>query len=114
LATGTPLRSLAGGRLELELLDIAPAAHGAKSGTFIHIDGYGNATTNVPAENLRGVGHVHVKRKAIPLHRTYGDVAAGKPLALIGSSGLLEIAVREGSAAAVLRLCVGDTVKLLR
>ncbi len=41
---------------------------------------------------------------------TYGDVAPGDVLALIGSSGMLEIAVNQGHAASVLDLDVGDTV----
>ena len=49
-------------------------------------------------------------RKVGKIRRTYWDVAPGKPLALIGSSGLLEIAVRDGSAAKDLRLKVGDEV----
>ena len=44
------------------------------------------------------------------LRRTYWDVAPGKPLALIGSSGLLEVAVRDGSAAQELGIRVGDEV----
>ncbi len=44
------------------------------------------------------------------VRRTYWDVPPGKPLALIGSSGLLEIAVRDGSAAEDLKLKVGDEV----
>jgi len=33
------------------------------------------------------------------LHATYGDVPAGRPLALFGSFELLEIGVRDGAAA---------------
>jgi S-adenosylmethionine hydrolase len=51
-------------------------------------------------------------RKLGRLKRTYWDVAPGKILPLIGSSGLLEIAVRDGSAAKVLKLNVGDEVVL--
>jgi S-adenosylmethionine hydrolase len=42
--------------------------------------------------------------------RTYADVAPGSPLALVGSNGLIEIAVREGSAAAELTLARGDQI----
>jgi S-adenosylmethionine hydrolase len=45
------------------------------------------------------------------LLRTYWDVAPGRPLALIGSSGLLEIAVRDGSAAEALGVRAGDVVE---
>ena len=46
-----------------------------------------------------------------PLRRTYGEVAPGELLALVGSSGLLEIAVAHGSAAE--RLGAVQTVTLL-
>jgi S-adenosylmethionine hydrolase len=54
---------------------------------------------------------VKLNRRTIGrLKRTYWDVAPGKPLALIGSSGLLEIAVRDGSAKDELKVRVGDEV----
>jgi S-adenosylmethionine hydrolase len=87
------------------LLDISPAG-AAETGRVIHIDHFGNATTNVVHDVIRErpVRQVAVKgRKVGKIRRTYWDVAPGKPLALIGSSGLLEIAVRDGSAAADLK-----------
>ena len=53
-----------------------------------------------------------VKGKTVPIYRSYSDVAIGKPLALVGSANLLEIAVREGSAQKKLKLKVGDEVVL--
>ena len=47
---------------------------------------------------------------ALIFHDT--DAAPGKALALFGSAGLLEIAVRDGSAAEKLRLRVGDAVTI--
>ena len=43
--------------------------------------------------------------------RTYGDVADGRPLLLVGSTGWLEISVNGGSAAAELGVAVGDGVR---
>ncbi len=62
-------------------------------------------TFKARAVRVRGLTLGNVKR-------TYRDVAPGKPLALIGSSGLLEIAVRDGSAAQKMGLMVGDEVTL--
>jgi S-adenosyl-L-methionine hydrolase (adenosine-forming) len=95
------------------LLDVAPARRPAKLGRIIHIDHFGNATTNILRDSLRSIDKVSVKvgRKNIGrMKRTYVDAAPGRPLALFGSSGLLEIAVRDGSAAKTLRLRVGDEV----
>jgi S-adenosylmethionine hydrolase len=96
------------------LLDIAPAPRDDPRGRIIQIDQFGNATTNIPYDHLRarnGAVEVRIKGRRIgKLKRTYWDVAPGKPLALIGSSGLLEIAVRDGSAERDLRVKVGDEV----
>ena len=113
LAGGTPLSELVRPIDDPILLAVAPASPQARSAQVIHIDVFGNATTNMSqeglesGENLRFMVH---GREIGPLRRTYEDVPSGKPLALIGSSGLLEIAVRDGSAAQQLNLRVGDEV----
>jgi len=97
------------------LLDLSPATPKAHCGRIIHIDHFGNATTNIPVETLRAVRpkSVTVNQLALGrLRRTYWDVPPGKPLALVGSSGLLEVAVRDGSAASQLQLKVGDEIRL--
>lgn len=96
------------------LLDVAPAPRPAKSGRIIHIDHFGNATTNIPRDSLGSTGKIAVQigRRKIGLKRTYVDAAPGCALALLGSSGLLEIAVRDGSAAKSLGLGIGDRVTL--
>jgi S-adenosylmethionine hydrolase len=42
--------------------------------------------------------------------RTYAEAPRGSVVALVGSSGLIEVAVVEGSAAAKLGLAVGSPV----
>jgi len=79
----------------------------------IHPDAFGNATTELSRELLgeRRLKAVRVKGPDLGrFRRTSWDVPPGKPLALIGSSGLLETAVRDGSAAQELGLKVGDEV----
>jgi S-adenosylmethionine hydrolase len=115
LAGGKPLTDLARPIDDPVLLDLAPAPASSRAATIIHIDGFGNATTNMAHETLAGIGNSRVKvhgKELGRLRRTYWDVAPGRPLALIGSSGLLEIAVRDGSAADHLNLHVGDQVVL--
>jgi S-adenosylmethionine hydrolase len=82
---------------------------GAVRGEVITIDRFGNAVTNLLA--LRG-GDVELDGVRLTIRRTYGDAATGEPIALVGSSGLVEIAVRDGSAAAVLGLKRGSIVVL--
>jgi hypothetical protein len=47
-----------------------------------------------------------------PIRSTYGGVARGESLALIGSTGMLEVAVNQGHGATVLGLGVGDPVEI--
>jgi S-adenosylmethionine hydrolase len=82
---------------------------GAVMGIVITIDRFGNAVTNLVAR--RG-GTVDVAGRMIPLRRTYVDAAPGEVVALVGSSGLVEIALREGNAAAELALHRGVPVLL--
>lgn len=115
LAAGAKVESLATPLEKPILLDVTPSGRTDRRGKVIHVDAFGNATTNIAHEHLRGIvfKDVHIKgRKLGKLRRTYWDVAPGKPLALVGSSGLLEIAVRDGDAAKELKLKVGDEVTL--
>jgi S-adenosylmethionine hydrolase len=114
LAAGEKISALARPLDHPVLLEVAPSVD-LCTGQIIHVDHFGNATTNIAHEQLRGFvfKDVRVKgRKIGKLRRTYWDVAPGKPLALIGSSGLLEIAVRDGDASKQLRIKVGDEVTL--
>ncbi len=111
LAAGRRMRDLACPFEAPRLLDIAPS--NSDAGRVLHVDHFGNATTNIPGNSV-GTRAVRIKGKSIGLLRvTYSDVARGRLLALIGSSGLVEIAVREGSAAKKLKLQVGDEVRLV-
>lgn len=78
-------------------------------GEVILVDRFGNAVTNLLA--IHG-GQVHVGDREVPLRRTYADVGAGEAVALVGSSGLIEIAVRDGNAALELGLTRGSLVRI--
>jgi len=115
LASGKDPAELARAIDDPILLDFAPAVRPAKLGRIIHIDHFGNATTNIARDSLKSIERlaVRVGRKRVGrVKRTYVDAAPGCALALFGSSGLLEIAVRDGSAAKMLRLRVGDEIVL--
>jgi S-adenosylmethionine hydrolase len=110
LALGSGLASL-GSAVMHPVIRRTPEPHrieeGVLGGVVIAIDRFGNAVTNLVG--LRA-GVIEAAGKTLPLRRTYGDVAPGKPLALVGSSGLIEIAVRDGSAAQLLSLTKGSPV----
>lgn len=86
------------------------AGDGALHGEVITIDRFGNAITNLPGP-APGYG-VWLGALHLPLRLTYAEVAPGDTIALTGSGGLVEIAVREGSAARRLGLTRGTTVVL--
>ena len=77
------------------------------AGEVIVIDRFGNAVTNLVGRHDM---IVQVGGREIPMVRTYSDVESGSPLALVGSNGLIEIAVRDGSAAAELQISRGDQI----
>jgi S-adenosylmethionine hydrolase len=69
------------------------------TGQVIHADRFGNLITSIGAEARGASGVLLGSTDVGPVRHTYTDVATGEALALIGSNGLLEIAVRDGSAA---------------
>lgn len=85
-------------------------AHGLLHGEVLALDRFGNIITNLMTRDT--VGMVKIAGRAARLVHTYGDAATGELVALVGSSGFVEIAVREGSAAAALGISRGDTVVL--
>ncbi|MDD4890431.1 MAG: SAM-dependent chlorinase/fluorinase [Phycisphaerae bacterium] len=105
----------------MELLDVPPAGErdGEFVGQVIHVDRFGNCTTNIPQERVRAMvarspgltvlaGDVRIG----PPVKTYADVPPGSPLALVGSADLLEVAVNLGSAEKELSLKPGSPVAL--
>ena len=82
---------------------------GSISGEVIHIDRFGNAVTNLLAPHG---GAIEVAGRVLELVRTYADVPAGEYVAVTGSSGLVEIARRNGHAANGLSLARGTPVVL--
>jgi S-adenosylmethionine hydrolase len=93
------------------------AVAGAVAGAVVHADRFGNLITSIHARSVEPLNAsvvIRVGGRQVPLVGTYGDLPAGGPGALVGSGGRLEIAVREGSAAAVLRAARGTPVVVSR
>ena len=92
------------------------ASDGSLIGHILHIDNFGNLITNIRSEDLpqtKKALTIEVSNHLIPgLSRSYAEGSG--LLALIGSSGYLEIAVKGGSAHALLDAKVGNEVKVIR
>ncbi len=95
----------------LEMLPIssrAEATTGGLRGCVLHVDHFGTLVTNILEEQLVERGgsspapEVLVNGKSIgPLRSTFSEVCSGEPIALMGSCGLLEVAVNQGRAVAL-------------
>ena len=86
-------------------------------GEVIGADRFGNLITSVTAARLEGAGGWEVEiggRSLGPLAACYADGPEGRPAALIGSSGRLEVFVRNGSARALLGAERGMEVRVSR
>lgn len=104
------------------------------SADVLYIDHFGNAITGIGILTWEGAllrlapvfgddapltinpARTNVRVNGIdlgPIRRTYGEVATGARLALIGSEGMLELAVNQGSGAASMGLAVGDRVEVV-
>jgi len=84
-------------------------ASGDLVGEAIAVDRFGNVITNLVG--MRG-GRIVVGGREIPLRRTYAELESGGIGAVVGSTGLIEIVVREGRASDVLSLSRGARVIL--
>lgn len=88
----------------------------------VHIDRFGNLTTNMSAADLQEVLSnvsgdpsqvvVQVESMVLPLVRSYFELPEGEGCALLGSSGRLEVAVSRGSAARTMGATKGAPVRV--
>lgn len=82
---------------------------GAIVGEIVQVDAFGNLVSNLSLEDLPPVDLSQLRvsvggRTLSGIQRTYGSAPVGTLLALLGSAGFVEVAVREGSAARELSL----------
>ena len=89
---------------------------GPITGQIVYVDRFGNLITNVPADWLAGdEWQCQIAGHLVPhLSAAYASVEYGALCALVSSGDTLEIAVREGDAAARLGARPGDPVTLYR
>jgi len=125
LANGVPVMEFGRETNEFVQPDFSkPVQNGGKlSGEIIHLDDFGNVVTNISLEDIRKLGlspGVSVKillGRAVHEVRfgmTYGDVVKGQAVALIGSTGLLEISVNSGNASFSFKAREGSKVTISR
>ncbi len=85
------------------------------TGQVVHIDRFGNLVTDIPSSTLSRGAELEVQvggRCIRGLSPSYA--AGGHLLAIVGSYGTLEVAVKNGSAAGELGVGLGETVRVHR
>ena len=122
LAAGGRFAELGPATDHLEVLQISEAvATGDASlkGQVIYVDAFGNLISNIGAEDAlslvsrRPDTRVYVSGRCVgPLRHSYADAPVQEPLAVIGSSRLLEVAVNRDSAARRFDAGVGTDIEL--
>jgi S-adenosyl-L-methionine hydrolase (adenosine-forming) len=111
LSRGIAFEKLGPKRKSIVPLSTLPAARAVKDtlvGSVIYIDRFGNAISNISSSIASQARRIRVKGHTIPLCSCYSDVAEGKPVAVIGSCGFVEISVNRGNAARKMGLKLGD------
>ena len=117
LAAGVPLESL-GSLIDDPLrldLPIPMRSEGGWRGEVIHLDHFGNISTNIRQEHLKQDQVATVRLCGVNIEgmvRTFGERPPGELVALIGSTGNLIVSVVNGSAAQRLGAKVGDAVEV--
>jgi len=90
-------------------------------GQIIYVDNFGNLISNIGRLTFERFAHrfqqcrlsIKIERRApLSLYNAYAQAAPGAPLAIFGSFDLLEIAVRDGNAAAYFGAPLGARVSI--
>jgi S-adenosylmethionine hydrolase len=111
---GQPLRSMHRFRPPL------PQRRGGRViGEVLWTDGFGNLSTNVAAGDLArafrgGRLSITIAGHVVPFRPSYAGVPSGRPVAVINSADLVEIAVNGGSAAAHFGAGPGAAIEIRR
>ena len=120
LSLGVPPEQFGPVATTMERISLPPVKWQANSlaGSVIYIDHFGNLITNITEADLRPFSREHLLVSIGSIVQTHGVVASyaavevGAPAALINSWGMLEIAVRNGSAAQCFGVLPGQPVHL--
>jgi S-adenosylmethionine hydrolase len=118
LANGVPLQTLGSlihDPVRLSLPRPQRTASGWR-GEVIHVDHFGNISTNLRVEHLGEPLSIEVRLCGVNIHgmvHTFGERPPGELVALYGSTGNLIVSVVNGSAAQRLDAKVGEIVEII-
>ncbi len=116
LANGVTPEQLArpiGDPVRIALPEPSRQPDGSVIGEIVHVDRFGNLISNIPAPWVAdGRWRCQIAGQNAVLATTYADVAVGTLVGVISSGETVELAVRNGNAARLLNVGVGETVVL--
>jgi len=101
----------------------AESSHARMSCEVLAVDSFGNIATTASEKDLDASGikvgdtlTMQTRQRVFHLSvgRSYSDTAEGKPILLVGSYGLLELAINKASAAKRFHLSSGDRLTFRR
>lgn len=84
----------------------------AELARIVYVDHFGNLITGLRATGVNKTAIVEAGGRALAYAQTFSRVAPGQAFWYANANGLIEIAVNQGRASAVLGLQVGDAVSL--
>ena len=116
LALGGALQSLGPAVRRIHATPLPPVRRRGRTveGRIVHIDAFGNLITNLPALSLRRRGaRLRYQDRNARVVSSYGQGRPSELIAIAGSLGLVELAVREGSAARTFNATRHEQVQLL-
>ncbi len=84
-------------------------------GKIIHVDHFGNIVTNlhIKSKVVNKMNLILGKNAIKEFSKTYSDDKSKKPFLIIGSTGLLEIAIKNNSASKLLKPTLNQSVRLV-
>jgi len=116
LANGCPLRRLGIPIRRYRTLTLPPLKRTRQrlSGRLLYLDAFGNLITNLPASLVTNPSGCQIRYKHTPVRvvSSYGEGRTGELVALVGSSGYVELAIRKAQAAKRYHARRGDRVEL--
>ncbi|WP_230742592.1 SAM hydrolase/SAM-dependent halogenase family protein [Methanooceanicella nereidis] len=85
-------------------------------GKVVYVDGFGNMITNITGETMSGIydygDKIKINGSPSKFVKAYHEGSEETAIALIGSHGMLEIAVNLGSASKALSINAGDEISI--
>jgi S-adenosyl-L-methionine hydrolase (adenosine-forming) len=121
LAAGVPLQEMAApaGAFVDFRFPVGRCEGRTLTGEVVWVDPFGNIITSIPGSLLDAVPTgrrlvLEAQSGSLPAARgsTFADVAPDEMVVLTGSDGLVEAAVRGGSAAAIIGASPGDSIRI--